>query len=355
MSLLTDTIAAITPVDRAARAQAEERQTQLTKPAGALGHLEVLGNQLAAITGQCPPPVPEPGLVCVFAGDHGIQERGVSPWPQEVTVQMAANIAQGGAGVNVLARAAGATVAVTDVGMLSPVEGCRDERIAAGTRDFLTGTAMTREQAEAAIEVGIRTAQRAADEGFRILVPGEVGIGNTTPAAALVCAFTGADPSEVTGRGAGANDEMLAHKAAVVHAALVRHQLLGGRGTDDPVGALAAVGGFEHAAITGLLLGAAARRLPVVLDGVIACSAALAAVALAPDVCGYLMSGHAGAEPAILCATHSLGLHPLLDLGLRLGEGSGGALALPIVCSAARVLREMATFSDAGVTEEHVE
>lgn len=353
MSILQDCLAAITPVDEQARAAAEARQPRLTKPAGALGELETLGNQLSAISGQCPPPVPERALVCVFAADHGVQAQRVSPWPQEVTVQMAANIVGGGAGINVLARSAGADVATIDVGMLTPVAGCRDERVAPGTADFTAGPAMTAEQAIAAVEVGIRTARRAVANGYRALVPGEVGIGNTTPAAALVCAMTGALPQEVAGRGAGADDTMLAHKIDVIRIGLERHGLATGQGAQDPLRTLACVGGFEHAAVVGLLLGAAEARVPVVLDGVIACSAALVAVALEPKVRGYLVAGHDGAEPAIRCATSSLGLRPLLSLGLRLGEGTGGALALPIVAAAARVLGEMATFDDAGVTEEH--
>lgn len=337
----------IAPVDEDARQQAEQRQLTLTKPPGALGELEVLGNQLSAISGECPPPVPEPGLVVVFAADHGVQAQKVSPWPQEITVQMAANIAAGGAGVNVLARAAGAQVRIVDLGMLTPVPGVDDRRIAPGTADFTVGPAMTREQALAAIETGRELARQAADEGFRVLVPGEVGIANTTPAAALVAVFTGRPAVEVTGRGAGADDVMLARKAAVIDAGIAFNQA----SADDPLGALAAVGGFEHAAMVGLILGAAELRLPLVLDGVIACSAALVAVALCPAVQGYLVGGHAGAEPAIQAAHQKLGLRPLVDLGLRLGEGSGGAAALPQVVMAAKILREMATFADAGVTD----
>lgn len=349
MTLLDQTIAAITPADEDARAAAEAHQLQLTKPAGALGELETIGNQLAAIAGTCPPPVPEPALVCVFAGDHGIQAQGVSPWPQEVTFQMAANIAAGGAGVNVLARAAGAQVRVVDMGMLTAVPGTVDARIAAGTADFSVGPAMTAEQTMQAIETGIRTAHQAADEGFRAVCPGEVGIGNTTPAAALISVFTGLDAAEVTGTGAGANDTMLAHKMAMVRRGIEVNDA----SAERPLEALAAVGGFEHAAMVGLLLGAAEKKLPVVLDGAIACSAALVAVALCPDVSGYLIAGHRGAEPGIVRAHENLGLSPVVSLGLRLGEGTGAALALPVVATAAKVLREMATFASAGVTDEH--
>ena len=347
------TLAAIQPVDEAARAAAEAHQLQLTKPAGALGALEIIGNQLAAISGTCPPPVPEPGLVCVFAGDHGVQAQGVSPWPQEVTIQMAANIAADGAGVNVLARAAGATVRVTDLGMLAPFPGLDDRRIAAGTADFSQGPAMTDVQVRQAVETGIAVAHQAVDEGFRVLVPGEVGIGNTTPAAALIAAFTGAPAAEVTGRGAGADNAMLAHKTAVIDAALQLHGLTGLAAVKEPLHALAAVGGFEHAAMVGLILGAAERRVPLVLDGAIACCAALIVVSLCPAARGYLIAGHRGAEPGITVALDALGLEPVVQLGLRLGEGTGGALALPIVATSAKVLREMATFASAGVTEDH--
>lgn len=348
--------AGIVPVDEQARAQAEQRQLGLTKPPGALGALEALGNQLAAIAGSCPPPVPEPALVCVFAGDHGVHAQGVSAWPQEVTGQMAANIARGGAGVNVLARNAGATVRVLDVGMVQPVDGVTAARIAAGTADLSRGPAMTDEQVMAAVALGLRAAEQGVADGFRALVPGEVGIGNTTVAAALVAAFTGAEPAAVVGRGAGAPDAMLERKAQVVAEALALHGLTGPEAARrDPRAALAAVGGFEHAAIVGLVLGAARHRVPLVLDGAIACSAALVAVALCPAVQGYLVAGHAGAEPGIRVALDALGLDPVLGLGLRLGEGSGAALALPVVAASAKVLGQMATFADAGVTEEHVQ
>lgn len=350
MTLITDTLAAIEPVDEDFRAAAEARQLDLTKPAGALGELETIGNQLCAIFRECPPPVPEPARVYVFAGDHGVQAQGVSPWPQEVSWQMAANIAAGGAGVNVIARAAGADVRVVDLGLLNPVgEPVLDARIAAGTADFTKGPAMTAEQVQTAVETGIRLADQAADEGVRALVPGEVGIGNTTPAAALTNIFTGAPAADVTGRGTGAGDEMLAHKVAMIERGIA----VNGASADDPMATLAAVGGFEHAAMVGLILGAAARRLVVVLDGAIACSAALVAVALCPAARGYLVAGHQGAEPGIARALERMQLRPVVQLGLRLGEGTGGALALPIVQTAAKVLREMATFSSAGVTDEH--
>lgn len=348
-SLLGRTLASIAPVDADARAAAEARQLTLTKPPGSLGRLEALGNQLAAIAGICPPPVPAPALVGVFAGDHGVQTaQRVSPWPSEVTLQMAANIALGGAGVSVLARNAGADVRVFDVGMAAPVavEGVRDVAVARGTADLASGPAMTREQAVAALEVGIAAAADAVAEGYRCLLTGEVGIGNTTPAAALVSVFTEADPADVTGRGAGADDEMLAHKVAVIARGIEVNEA----SDADPLAALAGVGGFEHAAMTGFILGGAAARVPVVLDGVIACSAALVACALAPAASGYLIAAHEGVESGIKVALAHLGLTPVVALDLRLGEGSGAATVLPIVRGSALLLREMATFESAGVS-----
>ncbi len=348
-SLLHRTLDTIVGVDADAHAAAQARQLTLTKPPGSLGRLETLGNQLAAIAGVCPPPVPLPALVGVFAGDHGVQAaQQVSPWPQEVTVQMAANIALGGAGVSVLARTAGADVRVFDCGMLapSPVDGVRDVHVRRGTDDLSQGPAMTRDEAVAALEVGIRAAQEAHDQGYRCLLLGEVGIGNTTPAAALISVFTGASPAEVTGRGAGADDAMLARKVEVIGRGIA----VNGASDADPLGALAAVGGFEHAAMAGFVLGGAALRLPVIVDGVIACSAALVAVALAPEASGYLIAGHDGVEAGIAVALRHLGLTPVLGLDLRLGEGSGAVAALLLVAGAAAILRDMATFDSAGVS-----
>ena len=350
MSLLDSTLTAIEPVSGDALAAAEERQSRLTKPPGSLGHLETVGNRLAAIAGQCPPPVPEPAVIGLFAGDHGICAQGVTPWPQEVTVQMMLNIAAGGAAINVLGRQGGADVWVTNVGVAHEAPehpGIRNRRVRPGTADFTQGPAMTLDEARAAVEVGIETANEAIDGGARVLLTGEMGIGNTTPSSALISVFTGADVATVTGRGTGADDEMLNRKVQVIERGIALHS----PDPADALGTLAAVGGLEQAAIAGFILGAAARRVPVIVDGVIACSAACAAVAFDDDVRGYLISGHAGAEPGIQAAVQHLGLHPLVDLNLRLGEGSGAALALPMVQAAARLLGEMATFADAGVSE----
>jgi nicotinate-nucleotide--dimethylbenzimidazole phosphoribosyltransferase len=348
-SLLADTLAAIGPPDREAATAARERQERLTKPSGSLGVLEDLSVQLAALAGQCPPPVPEPAAVAVFAADHGVHAQRVTPWPQEVTAQMVANFLAGGAAVNAIAAQAGAEVCVVDVGVaasLPPAPGLLPRKVRPGTADFTSGPAMSREEAQQAVEVGIETARDLYAAGNRCLVTGDMGIANTTASAALIAAFTGADAQQVTGRGTGIDDQAFARKVAVVHQALERHQ----PDPADPLGVLAAVGGLEHAALAGFLLGAAALRVPVVLDGVIAGAAALAARAFAPDVVSFLVAGHLSTEPGARRALAALNLRPLLDLGLRLGEGTGAALALPIVQSAARVLRDVATFDSAGVS-----
>jgi nicotinate-nucleotide--dimethylbenzimidazole phosphoribosyltransferase len=339
----------IPPLDADAMAAAEARQARLTKPPGSMGRLEALGTELAGIAGVCPPPVPEPVAVAVFAGDHGVHAQGVTPWPQEVTVQMVANICAGGAVVSVLAAQVGADVTVVDVGVAGDPpahERLTSARIARATADLSAGPAMSVEQARQALDVGVGQAYRLVDEGYRMLVTGDLGLANTTPSAALIAALTGADPADVTGRGAGSDEAMLAHKVDVVRRATSRLAA-----DADPLTVLAEVGGFEHAALAGFILGGAARRVPVLLDGVIAGSAALVAAALDPAVVAYLVAGHRSTEPGAAAALRSLGLEPLLELGLRLGEGSGAVLAVPIVQAAARMLAEVATFESAQVSE----
>jgi nicotinate-nucleotide--dimethylbenzimidazole phosphoribosyltransferase len=309
-----------------------------------------------------PPPLPEPACVAVFAADHGVHAQGVSPWPQEVTAQMVANFLAGGAVVNAFAAQAGAEVTVVDVGVaadLEPVPGLLPRKIAPGTADFTEGPAMTREQATAALVIGAEIARDLVAAGNRCLVTGDMGIANTTASAALICAFTGADPAEATGRGTGIDAATYARKIEVVCRGLARHlpasDSPGSPGSPvlgDPVGVLAAFGGFEHAALAGFILGAAALRVPVILDGVIAGAAALAAVALAPDAIAACFAGHRSAEPGHTVTLSHLGLRPLVDLGLRLGEGTGAVLALPLVQSAARALRDVATFDSAGVADK---
>jgi nicotinate-nucleotide--dimethylbenzimidazole phosphoribosyltransferase len=275
----------------------------------------------------------------------------VTPWPQEVTGQMVANFLAGGAVVNAFAAQAGAEVVVVDVGVaadLGQVPGLLPRKIARGTHDFVAGPAMSRAEALAAIGVGIEVARDLVAAGNRCLLTGDMGIANTTASAALICAFTGRDPADVTGRGTGVDDTTLARKIEVVRQGLARHQ----PDPADPVAVLAALGGFEHAAIAGFILAAAALRVPVVLDGVIAGAAALVASAIAPGAACCLIAGHRSAEPGHTVSLEHLGLRPLVDLDLRLGEGTGALLALPIVQSAARALRDVATFDSAGVTEK---
>lgn len=344
----TNPLPAVPPLDAAAMAAADALQARLTKPAGSMGRLESLGTWLAGVTGQCPPPVPEPVAVVVFAGDHGVAAQGVTPWPQEVTGLMVAAVASGTAVISALARQIGASVTVVDVGVASEPLGSPNllsANVTRGTADLSTRPAMSIEQTHAAVAVGRQVADHLVDHGHRLLVTGELGIGNTTPSAALIAVFAGRDPAEVTGRGAGSDDAMLQHKVEVIRSALALHR----PSPDDPMSALAAVGGLEHAALVGYLLAAAARRTPVVLDGVIACSAALVARALVPEVTSYLVAGHRSSEPGASVALEALGLEPLLDLGLRLGEGSGAALAVSLVQASARLLREVGTFEDAGI------
>ncbi|WP_030842968.1 nicotinate-nucleotide--dimethylbenzimidazole phosphoribosyltransferase [Streptomyces sp. NRRL S-475] len=349
--LLAETVAQIRPLDAKALGEAWERQKRMTKPAGALGMLEIISAQLSGLSRQCPPPIPEPAAVAIFAGDHGVHAQGVTPWPQEVTAQMVANFLGGGAVCNAFATQVGAEVCIVDVGVaadLPATPGLLPRKIRGGTSDLTTGPAMTREEARQAIEVGIETARDLVAAGNKALLTGEMGIANTTASAALISVFTGADPAEVTGRGTGINDETLARKTEVVRRALELHQ----PDPADPIGVLAAIGGFEHAAIVGLLLGGASLRTPVILDGVSAGAAALVARAIAPEVLAACIAGHRSAEPGHVAALNKLGLRPLVDLDLRLGEGTGALLALPLVQSTARAMHEVATFDSAGVTEK---
>ena len=349
--LLAATLLQIRPADGAAMTAARERQARLTKPPGALGMLEELSVQLAGLAGVCPPPVPVPAAVAIFAGDHGVYAQGVTPWPQEVTLQMVGNFLAGGAAVNAFAGQVGVAVVVVDVGVagtLDAAQGLLIRKVVAGTRDMTAEAAMTSEEAVRAIEVGIEVAQELVAAGHGCLLTGDMGIANTTASAALIAAFTGRDPAEVTGRGTGIDDDTLARKTAVVRAALALHA----PDPADPVSVLAAVGGLEHAALAGFVLGAAAARIPVVLDGVTAGAAALAAAALAPACLAACVAGHLSAEPGHTVALAALGLRPLVDLGLRLGEGTGAVLALPLVQASAAALAQMATFDSAGVTDK---
>jgi len=341
-------LARIEPVDEEARAAAQAALDAKTKPRGSLGALEDLAARIAAIRGTAAPGRLRAALV-LAAADHGYARRGVSAYPPEVTGQMLANFAGGGAAINVLAREAGARLVVVDAGVLEPVAhpAIRPVRLGPGTGDATVGPAMTREQALHGIAAGAALAAELADDGVGIVALGEMGIGNTTAAAALCAALLPADPAAVCGRGTGVDDEGLARKVDAVSRALAANE----PDPADPVGVLAAVGGFELAVLTGVCLGAAAAGGVVCLDGFPTGAAALVAARLAPDAPGRMVASHRSPEPGHALVLAELGLRPLLDLGLRLGEGSGAALALPLVGAALALLADMATFDDAGVTD----
>ncbi len=342
-------IGRIGPLDRDAMEEAARRQNDLTKPASSLGRLEELAIQLAGITGSAVPPVPERKAVIVMAADHGVAEEGVSAYPRTVTAQMVLNFLAGGAAINVLAGAAGARVVVVDMGIASelpPHPELRVRRLGPGTRNFAREPAMTREQAEAAIAAGAAVLEGEVDRGLDLVATGDMGIGNTTAASALVAALTGRAPAEVVGRGTGIDDLTYARKLRVVEAALALHRPDG----SDALDVLAKVGGFEIGGLAGVIVGAAAYRIPVVLDGFISGAAALVAVSLAPACSPYLIAGHRSVEIGHRVVLDRLGLRPLLELDLRLGEGTGAALGMPIIDAALRAHREMATFAEAQVS-----
>jgi nicotinate-nucleotide--dimethylbenzimidazole phosphoribosyltransferase len=340
------------PFDLAAAARAQAHQGQLTKPPGSLGRLEELAIFYAGARGAFPVAAPSRARVVVFAADHGIAAEGVSPYPSSVTAAMVANFIAGGAAISVLTRASDIELSVVDVGVASPIPvlpGAAAKLVSlpvrAGTASFLRGPAMSRAEAEQALAIGERLARQAVAEGVDVLGAGEMGIGNTTTAATVVAALTGAAPADVVGRGTGVDDAGLARKTEVVRAALVHHRL----DRTDPLGVLAGVGGLEIAAMAGLMLGGAALRVPVVVDGFISGAAALVAVALAPGVRDYLLFSHLSAERGHRVVCEALDARPLLDLGLRLGEGTGAALAITLLRAAVRLQNEMATFASANV------
>ncbi len=343
--------------DRAAADASRSRQLRLTKPPGSLGRLEDLGAHLSGIAGECPPPLPDPAATAVFVGDHGVHAQGVSPWPQEVTTQMVANFVAGGAAVNVFARQVGSRVVVVDVGMVGDAEAAPEtgdadrprllrRKVRRGTGDLSTGAAMTVEEARRALDVGAEVAAMLVSGGARCLITGDMGIANTTASAALVASLTDRPATAVTGRGTGIDDHLLTRKTALVAAAAARARYEHG---GDALAVLAEVGGLEHAALAGFVVGAAAQQVPVIVDGVIAAAALLVASRLVPGVEECVIAGHRSVEPGASAVLDLLGLAPVVDLGLRLGEGTGAVLALPLVEAAARVLREMATFEDTGI------
>jgi len=350
MPLLSETIAKIQPLNERAMQAAQERQAQLTKPAGSLGRLEEISIQLAGITAQPRPRFNQPAVI-TMAADHGVALQGVSAYPREVTPQMVLNFLRGGAAINVLARHVGARVVVVDMGVASDFAPDSDlviKKIAFGTHDFSKGPAMSRDEAQRAVEAGIEVAAREIDQGADLLATGDMGIGNTTPSSAIVAALTHRPVAEVTGRGTGVGDAGLAHKVVVIECALAVNR-------PDPADALdvlSKVGGFEIGGLAGVMLGAAARRVPVVIDGFISGAAAMIAYHLTSSVQPYLIAAHRSVEIGHRVMLEYLKLKPLFDLDLRLGEGTGAALGISLCLAACKILDEMATFAEAGVSEK---
>ncbi|MEK7476056.1 MAG: nicotinate-nucleotide--dimethylbenzimidazole phosphoribosyltransferase [Candidatus Coatesbacteria bacterium] len=348
MSLLEDTIARIKSPDRAAMARARARLDSLTKPPGSLGRLEELVERIAGITGSERPSLPRKAVI-VMAGDHGVAAEGVSAYPPAVTPQMVINFLAGGAAINVLARRAGARVIVVDMGVaeaLAPHPSLVSRRIGPGTANIARGPAMSRADAVRALEAGIGIVEEEIARGLDLVATGDMGIANTTPSTAIAAVLTGLPVDRLAGRGTGVDDQGLARKIAAVTRALEVNR----PDRADGVGLLAKVGGFEIGGLAGVMLGAAARRVPVVIDGFISGAAALVAAAIAPAVKDSLIAAHVSAEPGHRLMLEFLGLKPVLSLELRLGEGTGAALVMPLIDAALDVMDGMATFGEAGVS-----
>jgi nicotinate-nucleotide--dimethylbenzimidazole phosphoribosyltransferase len=345
--LLARTIEKIGELDRKAMAQAQARVDSLLKPPGSLGRLEELAVQLAGITGRLFPEIKAKSVI-VMAGDHEVVAEGVSAAPQEITWQILPRFVDGTGGIGVLARHVGAKVVVVDIGVARPVDwpGVVVRKVRPGAGNIARGPAMTREEAVRAIEVGIELAQAEIEQGADLIATGDMGIGNTTPSSAILCAVTGLPVEEAVGRGTMVNDAVLARKRQVVAEALKVNR----PDSADPLDVLAKVGGLEIAGLAGVVLGAAARRVPVLLDGFITGAAALIAVGLCPRAKDFILASHLSEERAHRHMLAALGFKPILDLNLRLGEGTGAALAMPVVEAATKILKEMATFGEARVS-----
>ncbi len=347
---LDEVIGRISPADQKAKLAARLRQDRLTKPPGSLGRLEAVSIHLAGIF-ETERPEPRGKAIIVAAGDHGVVDQGVTSYPQEVTAQMVLNFLSGGAAISVLARNAGVKLVIVDAGVVSSLPDHPDLHvlgIGRGTADMTLGPAMTREQAEACVNAGVLLAMEAAKNGADLFGTGDMGIGNTTASSAIVAALTRRPPNETTGRGTGRNDAELAHKTAVVQRALEVNL----PDPNDALDVLAKVGGFEIGVLAGVILGGALERRAVVLDGFISGAAALIAHSLCPNIRDYLVASHLSAERGHHAVLSHLGLRPLLDLEMRLGEGTGAVLAMNLVGAAATTLSEMATFDEAGVSDK---
>jgi nicotinate-nucleotide--dimethylbenzimidazole phosphoribosyltransferase len=347
--LLDDIIEMIKPLDKKAMAEAKSRQDRLTKPQGSLGRLEELSIQLAGIQGKPVPQIKHKAII-TMAGDHGVVAEKIGNWPQEVTAQMVNNFLGGGAGINVLARHAGARLIVVDIGVATELKldpRLSSRKIAPGTQNMAQGPAMTTKQAEKARETGIEIMNAEVAKRLDIIGTGDMGIGNTTASSAICAVLTGRPVAEVTGRGTGLSDEQLKHKIEVIEKALA----VNCPDPKQPLDVLAKVGGFEIGGLIGVMLAAAAHRIPVVIDGFISGAAALIATAMVPGLKGYLIAAHVSAEAGHPIILNYLRLEPLLNLGMRLGEGTGAALGILLAEAAARILAEMSTFDEAGVSE----
>jgi nicotinate-nucleotide--dimethylbenzimidazole phosphoribosyltransferase len=349
MDLLTRTIKMIKPLDKTAMAEAQARQDKLTKPAGSLGKLEELSIKIAGIQGKTRPSIEKKAMI-TMAGDHGVVDEKVGNWPQEVTAQMVQNFLRGGAGINILARQVGARIIFVDMGVASDLQPDPElivRKIGYGTKNMCLGPVMTAAQAIKAIETGIEIVSSEADKGLDIDGTGDIGIGNTTASSAIFAAISGKTVEEVTGRGTGLSDEQLIHKIDVIKRALAVNK----PDPSKPLDILAKVGGFEIGGLAGVMLGAAARRIPVIIDGFISGAAALIAVALAPRLKDYIIAAHVSAEAGHAAMLKYMGFKPLLSLDMRLGEGTGATLGIFIAEAAVRTLNGMATFAEAGVSE----
>ncbi|MEM7287193.1 MAG: nicotinate-nucleotide--dimethylbenzimidazole phosphoribosyltransferase [Actinomycetota bacterium] len=343
MTTFAEAAEQVRPLDQAAMSAADARQPTLAKPPGSLGRLEAVARRLAGIAGRCPAPIPTAPAVAVFAGDHGVLDAGVTPWPQAITAAMVQNFVGGGAGINAIARHLGIAVHVVDVGIAGPPSTAaevQDRRVRSGTRNLAVEAAMTADEVTRALDVGSAVAGDLVAAGHDLLLTGEMGIGNTTPTACLIGALTGTAAEVVTGRGTGIDDEHLERKTAVVADAMRRAEAL------EPRAVVAEVGGLEITALAGFIVGGVAAGVPVLVDGVICCAAALVAERLVPGVSERCLFSHRSAEHAAVIAMEALEVEPLLDLGLRLGEGTGAALAVPIVQAAAATLAEIDLLDD---------
>ena len=348
--ILSKTIANIRPLDTKSMAEAKERQDTLTKPTGSLGRLESLSIQIAGIQGRALPQIKQKAVI-VMAADHGVAARGTSAYPQEVTAEMVLNFLHGGAGINVISRQVGARVIIVDMGVAVKLEanpGLISRKIAAGTQDMSKGPAMTVAQATQSLEAGIEIVTAEIKKGLDIVATGDMGIGNTTASSAICAIMTGKTVAEVTGRGTGLDDKQLQQKIMIINEAIALNKPESAK----PLEVLAKVGGFEIGGLAGVILGAASNRVPVVIDGFISGAAALIAAGLCPQSKDYMIAGHCSVEPGHKIILKHLGLRPLLDLEMRLGEGTGAALAMSLAETSIRILTEMATFAEAGVAKK---